>query len=78
MKPFGPPSSSLRSRDYSDAIKGKQLDDKTIEKYIRLGYYGRDRQRELLEAEKKPTKKARKLGRKSTIENLLKELGINV
>lgn len=74
MKPFGPPSAHIKSRDYSSAVRGKPLDDATIERYIRAGRYGEERRLALLEAEKKPTKKQRKVARRAALADILKEL----
>lgn len=62
MKSFGPPRDHIAGRDYSTAIRGRLLDDATIDNYIRCGHYGPERQSELLAAERdaKPKKRVRK------------------
>lgn len=55
-RPFGPPSSSIRSPQFS-TIRGPVLTDRQIDRYIRLGYYGESAKRRLLDREAKPKKR---------------------
>lgn len=57
MRSFGPPSSSLRSPDFS-AIRGARLTDSRILHYIKAGHYGESRRVSALAAEstKRPSK----------------------
>lgn len=47
MRSFGPPSSRLRSPDFS-AIAGARLTDGRIKRYMLAGYYGESRRLEAL------------------------------
>ncbi len=59
MRPFGPPSSRLRSPDFS-AIAGAPLTDGKIKRYMLAGFYGDARRLEalaedaILERKRKP------------------------
>jgi hypothetical protein len=59
-RPFGPPSSSLRSRDYSSAAKGAVLTDATILRYILAGHYGEEKRLAALANMPKKRKKREK------------------
>ena len=68
--PYGPPR-PIKSQRF-DVVRGRILDDRTIEKYILAGRYGEARRAALLEArKKKPRRKPT-----HTLAKTLKLLGL--
>lgn len=86
MKPSGPPSSTIKSPQYSP--RGPVLSDKKIESYIRKGFYGEEK-RLALEARDKakrpslsrkrstPGNPKKPVSPTSSLTGLLRALGIN-
>jgi hypothetical protein len=73
-RPFGPPSSSLRSRDYSSAARGSILTDATILKYILAGHYGEEKRLAALANMPKKRKKRDKKSEPQTLSLALEAL----